>query len=413
MFFDLPLLLALAGFTYAVGGTAYLWFGLARVPRLSEVRLSAASASSGSPSGVAFAGGAAAPAASLWCQSSRRLAMRRRPLKWRCALSGAGLATVGSHCRQRPFHRRHCRGFAAAGGGRRPPLASLDCGDAAGGLAGQEPRQCRGVGVAKGEWLLFTDADVQLHPQILAKAMAHAATAGFDHIAAAPEARLPGGVLSQFALYFALLFSVWARPWAARNPRSRAHVGIGAFNLVRRSVYHRAGGHAAVRLCPDDDLELGRCLKLAGGRQDFVFANGLATVDWYGSWGEVRRGLMKNLFAGAGYSVPLCCVGRSGAIVAAGLAGAGVGADSRAHLVAELRTVAGIGCTRRSGCAFLWWAPLWGLAVAGFFRIWQLPHVALHGFGAGPWWCRVAGHFLFPRGIARFPTSQKPISKAY
>jgi glycosyltransferase involved in cell wall biosynthesis len=190
-----------------------------------------------------------------------------------------------------------------------PRLRVLTIADLPNGWLGKNHANAQGAALAQGEWLLFTDADVQLQPPILAKAMAHAAAESFDHIAAAPEARLPGGVLSQFALYFALLFSVWARPWAARNPRSRAHVGIGAFNLVRRSVYDAAGGHAAVRLCPDDDLELGRCLKLVGGRQDFVFANGLAAVDWYGSWGEVRRGLMKNLFAGAGYSVPLVLVG--------------------------------------------------------------------------------------------------------
>ena len=37
MFFDVAQLLAIAGFTYAVVGTVYLWYGLACVPRLGDV----------------------------------------------------------------------------------------------------------------------------------------------------------------------------------------------------------------------------------------------------------------------------------------------------------------------------------------------------------------------------------------
>lgn len=314
MFFDLPLLLALAGFTYAVGGTCYLWFGLARVTQLRGVPLPPAANPSGAvatPAGVGLvfpALGAATqpPFVSVIAPACNEAAAIETAVRGFLALDWPRLEVIVVNDRSTDGTAAVLQRLVVEGD---PRLHVLEVTALPAGWLGKNHANARGVAVAQGEWLLFTDADVQLHPQILAKALAHAAAAGFDHIAAAPEARLPGGVLSQFALYFALLFSVWARPWAARNPRSRAHVGIGAFNLVRRSAYERAGGHAAVRLCPDDDLELGRCVKLAGGRQDFVFANGLAAVDWYGSWGEVRRGLMKNLFAGAGYSVPLVLFG--------------------------------------------------------------------------------------------------------
>lgn len=143
------------------------------------------------------------------------------------------------------------------------------------------------------------------HANALGGALAH----DWDHLTAAPHARLPGAVLSQFALYFGLLFSLYARPWAAQDPRSRAHVGIGAFNLVRRSVYEEIGGHEALRLRPDDDFKLGMLIKRAGFRQMFANGRGAIEVEWYSSWGEVREGLMKNLFAGSGYSVPLTVAG--------------------------------------------------------------------------------------------------------
>ena len=299
MFFDLPEMLAIAGFTYAVAGTLYLWFGLARVPRLRDVVVPEFFGTSG-------ASGLALPLVSVIAPACNEAAAIEAAVRGFLALDWSRLEVIVINDRSTDDTAQVLQRLLAEGD---PRLQIITITDLPAGWLGKNHANARGAALAKGEWLLFTDADVQLQPQILAKALAHAAAEGFDHIAAAPEARLPGGVLSQFALYFALLFSVWARPWAARNPRSRAHVGIGAFNLVRRSVYDAAGGHAAVRLCPDDDLELGRCLKLAGGRQDFVFANGLAAVDWYGSWGEVRRGLMKNLFAGAGYSVPLVLVG--------------------------------------------------------------------------------------------------------
>lgn len=301
MFLDLPWLLALAGFTYAVLGTLYLWFGLARIPHLRDVRL---------PSGAVVDGmaGGAVPLVSVIAPACNEAAAIEEAVRGFLALDWARLEVIVINDRSTDGTAAVLAKLEAEGD---PRLRVLHVNALPPGWLGKNHANAQGAAVAQGEWLLFTDADVQLHPLVLAKALAHAESGGFDHIAAAPEARLPGGVLSQFALYFALLFSVWTRPWAARNPRSRAHVGIGAFNLVRRSVYARAGGHVAVRLCPDDDLELGRCLKLAGGRQDFVFASGLAAVDWYGSWGEVRRGLMKNLFAGAGYSVPLVLLGAS------------------------------------------------------------------------------------------------------
>jgi glycosyltransferase involved in cell wall biosynthesis len=170
---------------------------------------------------------------------------------------------------------------------------------------GKNHANALGAASATGDWLLFTDADIRFAPLTLSRAMRCALDGPWDHLTAAPHARLPGLVLAQFALYFGLLFSLFARPWAARDPHSRAHVGIGAFNLVRRTAYDAIGGHAALRLRPDDDLKLGKLLKQAGFRQLFLNGHGAIEVEWYSSWREVRDGLMKNLFAGSGYSVPL------------------------------------------------------------------------------------------------------------
>jgi hypothetical protein len=61
------------------------------------------------------------------------------------------------------------------------------------------------------------------------------------------------------------------------------------------------GGHAPIRMRPDADLKLGKLLKHAGFRQEFLAGRGLIRVEWYASWRQVRDGLMKNLYAGAEY----------------------------------------------------------------------------------------------------------------
>jgi glycosyltransferase involved in cell wall biosynthesis len=176
------------------------------------------------------------------------------------------------------------------------------------GWLGKNHANMLGARSATGEILLFTDADVMLAPTALDRAVAHMERHGLDHLTASPETVMPG-LVNQFTLYFGLMFTLYVRPWRARNPRSRAHVGIGAFNMVRASAYRAVGGHEPIRLRPDDDLKLGKILKRAGFRQDFVAGRGLIKVEWYASWRQVRDGLMKNLYAGAEYRTWLVALG--------------------------------------------------------------------------------------------------------
>jgi hypothetical protein len=228
-----------------------------------------------------------------------------------------------------------------------------------------------GAALARGDWLLFTDADVQLAPDALARAVAYAERRGLDHLAVAPQIVLPGALLQQFVLYFGLMFMLYVRPWAARDPRSRAHVGIGPFNLVRASAYRAAGGHAPIRLRPDDDLKLGKLLKRCGARQDFVAGQGVVTLRWYGSWRELRDGLMKNLYAGVGYRTPAVAAGAVAHVLglalpplalvyADGLAWWLQAANCAAFVLAGALASRGFGTARWGGVLL----PLWALAGA-------------------------------------------------
>jgi glycosyltransferase involved in cell wall biosynthesis len=162
-----------------------------------------------------------------------------------------------------------------------------------------------GADRARGELLLFTDADVVMAPGTLRRAASHLVREGVDHVTAGPHVDMPGWLLKTFGVFFGMMFTLFARPWKARDPRSASHVGIGAFNLIRADAYRRIGGHRPIALRPDDDMKLAKLLKKNGGTQDFVNGADLIRVEWYHTVHEAVHGLRKNGFAGIDYRLSL------------------------------------------------------------------------------------------------------------
>lgn len=155
----------------------------------------------------------------------------------------------------------------------------------------------------RGEWLLFTDADVRFEPHALSAAVTYALTHKLDHLTAVPHMIAKSPPLKAFVSAFMLLFSFGILRASAAV--TEAHVGLGAFNLLRRSIYERVGGHRPIALRPDDDMMLGKLVKTAGFTQAVVFATDLMRVEWYTGVREAVRGLNKNAFAGLAYSLPV------------------------------------------------------------------------------------------------------------
>ena len=180
-----------------------------------------------------------------------------------------------------------------------------------GGWLGKTHALHCGADRAAGEFLLFTDADVVMERSVIGRAVGYVRQANIDHVAVAPQSQMPGTFLNMFGGAFALFFGMYAQPWKARNPKSPRHIGIGAFNLVRAEAYRAIGGHRPLAMRPDDDMKLGKLIKKHGFRQETLLGDGLITVEWYSSMGELVRGLEKNSFAGLEYNLP--------AVVAAGI----------------------------------------------------------------------------------------------
>lgn len=168
---------------------------------------------------------------------------------------------------------------------------------------------------ASGAYLLFTDADIVMEKSLLIRAVGFMQQHDLDHLAATPSMRMPGVFLEMFGASFVIYFSLFSRPWKARDQKSRCHIGIGAFNMLRKSAYRQVGGHETIRLRPDDDIKLGKLIKKAGLRQDAAYAPEFMSVEWYATVGEVIRGLEKNAFAGADYNIPLVIAGAAAQIL--------------------------------------------------------------------------------------------------
>ena len=173
------------------------------------------------------------------------------------------------------------------------------------GWLGKNHAMQQGAESAGGEILLFADGDVVLAPDAIARATRLLTALDLDHLAVAPDLRLPSWPLALVVNYFMMWFLLWLRPWRAGNPRSRAFIGIGAFNMVRHRAFAAVGGFTRIALRPDDDIMLGKLLKQRGHRQLLASADGCAAVEWYRTLAELARGFRKNAFAGLHYSILL------------------------------------------------------------------------------------------------------------
>ncbi|MEH7095111.1 glycosyltransferase [Neobacillus vireti] len=173
------------------------------------------------------------------------------------------------------------------------------------GWLGKNHALYNGTLQASGQWILFTDADVQYGTKAFAKALHYFERHQLDHLTAAPNLSANHFWLKSFVAFFLFGFSYFKRPWMANNPKSKIGTGIGAFNLVSKRAYEAFGTHKKLKMRPDDDLQLGLKMKRAGYRQRIVSALRLMEVEWYGSLKEAFVGLEKNTFAGLNYRISM------------------------------------------------------------------------------------------------------------
>ena len=170
-----------------------------------------------------------------------------------------------------------------------------------------------GAAAAAGAWILFTDADCRLAPDVIARALAAAARERADHVSLTPGPIDPTLGAKAWYLVFGASVANWIS--AANRDRKEGHFGIGAFNLVRAATYRASGGYEALRLTIVDDVRLALLIRRAGGRSRVFLGAEDVLCHWATTVRDAIRLTEKNYFAAIDFRTPVAAA----AVLAMGL----------------------------------------------------------------------------------------------
>jgi glycosyltransferase involved in cell wall biosynthesis len=180
---------------------------------------------------------------------------------------------------------------------RFPNLKVIDGRDPPAGWLGKPNALEIGRKRAKGEWLLFVDADVVYAPDLLSRSIAYAVRQEADMLFLAPNFTTKGVMeavlMSTIYLVGAAAFPAYL---AIHSKSKRFAGGGGVFNLVRRDALTACGAFKSIRDAVVDDIALGYKVKAAGCRLAGAMAGSLIRIRMYHGAAETVEGFTKNMY---------------------------------------------------------------------------------------------------------------------
>ena len=156
---------------------------------------------------------------------------------------------------------------------------------------------------AKGDWLLFVDADTTHTPDMLPRVMGIALDLKPGMLSGFPR-QLASSFSQQVAipvLYFIILswLPLW---WVHRSKKLRPSLAIGQFLLFSTEAYWRMGGHLAVKSRILEDVWLGIEVTRAGGRHLAIDLSEVTSCHMYRSLGAMSQGFVRWIYSVASLS---------------------------------------------------------------------------------------------------------------
>jgi glycosyltransferase involved in cell wall biosynthesis len=148
---------------------------------------------------------------------------------------------------------------------------------------------------ARGNWLLFTDADTVHQPGSLSRALNEARQHGAALLSYSPQQEVHGfWEKAVMPVIFAELAATFS-PSRVSDPASPAAAANGQYILINREAYDTVGGHAAVGTSLLEDVELARAVKASGRKIFFRYGGDAVRTRMYRTFAQVREGWTKNL----------------------------------------------------------------------------------------------------------------------
>lgn len=159
----------------------------------------------------------------------------------------------------------------------------------------------QGVRASSGEWLLFTDADVHFAPQALNKAIAYCLQYRKGFLALFPELVNIRGLVGMAQAAFGVMLLSLLDPTRIADPQSKAAMGVGAFNLVKKEYIEPQAGLEWLRMELADDVGLGLMMKQRGANPDILSGRNLISLDWYPNLTAMLNGVLQRCIMGSNY----------------------------------------------------------------------------------------------------------------
>src|ERR1700691_4019473 len=163
------------------------------------------------------------------------------------------------------------------------------------GWTGKNNAVIAGSRTARGEWLLFTDADTIHLPGSLARSLEEAKRHGASLLSYSPEQIVKSfWEKAVMPVIFAELAASY-RPSQVSDPNSPVAAANGQYILITREAYDAVGGHAAIAGNLLEDVALARAVKRSGRKIFFRHGADAVRTRMYRSFAKLREGWTKNL----------------------------------------------------------------------------------------------------------------------
>jgi len=156
----------------------------------------------------------------------------------------------------------------------------------------------QGSKIAKGEFLLFIDADTYYDPVLIERAVDYVLQNKLDMLSLAPR-----HICKSFWEKVIQPIPLGALPAASplakvNDPKSKVALAGGPFLMIKHSVFKKIGGYQTIKGCIADDTTLAKVVKTSGFRLGLINAQSMMSLRMYEKFSEIWEGWSKNSFLG-------------------------------------------------------------------------------------------------------------------